>query len=53
MPIPGALGPRRIEENTAAGDMILTETGLTAINTILPHGGSGYRYHEKAMPTWT
>jgi aryl-alcohol dehydrogenase-like predicted oxidoreductase len=53
VPIPGTRSPRRVEENTRAADITLTEADLTAIGDILPHGGFGTRYQEQAMPTWT
>lgn len=40
MPIPGTRSPKRIEENTAAADLTLTDTDLKAIDEILPQGAS-------------
>jgi aryl-alcohol dehydrogenase-like predicted oxidoreductase len=52
VPIPGTRSARRVEENTAATDVTLTEADLAAIDAILPHGGFGARYVERSMPTW-
>ena len=53
VPIPGTRSPRRVEENTRAADVTLTDADLAAIGNILPHGGFGARYAEQAMPAWT
>ena len=53
VPIPGTRSPQRVEENTAAADLTLTEADLAAIHEILPTGGFGARYAEHSMPTWT
>jgi aryl-alcohol dehydrogenase-like predicted oxidoreductase len=50
VPIPGTRSPRRVEENTGAVDITLSEVDLAAIDGILPNGGFGARYTE--MPTW-
>lgn len=52
VPIPGTRSPRRVEENTRASDVTLTETDLTTIAGILPSGGFGARYAADALPTW-
>jgi aryl-alcohol dehydrogenase-like predicted oxidoreductase len=52
VPIPGTRSAIRIEENTAAANLTLTEADLAAIDEILPHGGFGARYAEGGMPTW-
>jgi aryl-alcohol dehydrogenase-like predicted oxidoreductase len=51
VPIPGSRSPRRVEENTRAADVTLTEADLAAIHDILPAGGFGARYAQ--LPTWT
>jgi aryl-alcohol dehydrogenase-like predicted oxidoreductase len=53
VPIPGTRSPRRVEENTRAADVTLTDADLAAIGDILPVGGFGARYAGQAMPTWT
>jgi len=53
VPIPGTRSPRRAEENTLAADITLSEADLATIHKILPTGGFGARYHERAMPAWT
>ncbi|MFI9387882.1 aldo/keto reductase [Kutzneria sp. NPDC052558] len=53
VPIPGTRSVARIEENTAAADITLTEADLAAIREILPHGGFGARYREGEVPAWT
>jgi aryl-alcohol dehydrogenase-like predicted oxidoreductase len=50
VPIPGTRSPERVEENTRAADVTLTEADLAAIDEILPSGGFGARYAQ--MPTW-
>ncbi|MFS2292504.1 MAG: aldo/keto reductase [Actinomadura sp.] len=52
VPIPGTRSPERVEENTAAADLTLTEADLNAIADILPTGGFGARYAEGSLPTW-
>ncbi|WP_433187439.1 aldo/keto reductase [Actinoallomurus sp. CA-150999] len=52
VPIPGTRSAARIEENTAAADVTLTEADLAAVREILPHGGFGARYAEGYVPTW-
>ncbi|MFF1571013.1 aldo/keto reductase, partial [Streptomyces sp. NPDC058293] len=52
VPIPGTRSPKRIEENTAAADLTLTDTDLKAIDEILPQGGFGARYAGGHVPTW-
>ncbi|MET7306543.1 aldo/keto reductase [Streptomyces sp. NPDC005134] len=52
VPIPGTRSPKRVEENTRAADLTLTDAELAAIDKILPHGGFGARYVEGALPTW-
>ncbi|MFH8467698.1 aldo/keto reductase [Streptomyces sp. NPDC017991] len=53
VPIPGTRSPQRVEENTRAADLVLSDTDLAAIDDILPHGGFGARYGEEYAPTWT
>ncbi|MFA1548623.1 aldo/keto reductase [Actinomadura chokoriensis] len=52
VPIPGTRSPKRVEENTAAADLVITEADLETISRILPTGGFGARYLEHALPTW-
>ncbi|MFD6290602.1 aldo/keto reductase [Streptomyces sp. NPDC060205] len=52
VPIPGTRSPKRIEENTGAADLTLTDTDLKAIDEIVPQGGSGARYAGGHVPTW-
>ncbi|MEV0173067.1 aldo/keto reductase [Streptomyces sp. NPDC050803] len=52
VPIPGSRSPKRVEENSRAADVTLTEADLAAIDEILPHGGFGARYSEAHLPTW-
>lgn len=52
VPIPGTRSAKRVEENTAAADLTLTDSDLQAIRTILPTGGHGSRYAEGFAPTW-
>ncbi|WP_416986228.1 aldo/keto reductase [Streptomyces sp. T028] len=52
VPIPGTRSVKRIEENTGAADVTLTEADLATIAEILPHGGFGARYAEGHVPTW-
>ncbi|HEU5029656.1 MAG TPA: aldo/keto reductase [Spirillospora sp.] len=52
VPIPGTRSPQRVEENTAAADLVLTDADLDAIAAILPTGGFGARYAEHSLPTW-
>ncbi|MFB7776054.1 aldo/keto reductase [Streptomyces bauhiniae] len=52
VPIPGTRSPERVEENTRAVDLTLTEAELAAIAEILPHGGFGARYASGLTPTW-
>lgn len=50
VPIPGSRSRARIEENTAAADVELTDADLAAIKEILPTGGFGARYAQ--LPEW-
>ncbi|PRY59897.1 aldo/keto reductase [Glycomyces artemisiae] len=50
VPIPGSRSRSRIEENTAAADVELTDADLAAIKEILPTGGFGARYAQ--VPEW-
>src|SRR5262249_14130770 len=52
VPIPGTRSAKRVEENTGAADVTLTEADLAAIGEALPHGGFGARYPEFATPDW-
>ncbi|WP_199035628.1 aldo/keto reductase [Glycomyces salinus] len=50
VPIPGSRSRTRVEENTAAAGVQLTDADLTAVKEILPTGGFGARYAQ--MPEW-
>jgi aryl-alcohol dehydrogenase-like predicted oxidoreductase len=50
--IPGTRSPKRVEENSAAADVELTDGELARIKEILPTGGFGARYNEAMLPTW-
>lgn len=50
--IPGSRSPERVEENTGAADLDLTDADLAAIDEILPRGGFGARYAQGQVPTW-
>lgn len=50
VPIPGSRSRSRVEENTAAAGLTLTEADLAAVKEILPTGGFGARYAQ--MPEW-
>ncbi|MEU5870860.1 aldo/keto reductase [Glycomyces sp. NPDC047369] len=50
VPIPGSRSRTRVEENTAAADVRLTEADLAAIKEVLPTGGFGARYAQ--LPEW-
>ncbi|WP_244950397.1 hypothetical protein [Streptomyces griseofuscus] len=52
MPIPGTRSPRRIQENTGAADLTLTDTEIKAIDGILPPGCFGARYTKGHVPVW-
>ncbi|WP_425860901.1 aldo/keto reductase [Arthrobacter sp. TWP1-1] len=52
VPIPGTRSAKRVEENTGAADLILTETDLVRIKEILPVGGFGSRYPEGMEIDW-
>ena len=52
VPIPGTRSARRVEENSRAAAITLTEAELAAIHDILPDGGFGARYTEGYVPTW-
>ncbi|MEV7284917.1 aldo/keto reductase [Streptomyces sp. NPDC093252] len=52
VPIPGTRSVARIEENSAAAEVTLTDSDLAAIRDILPYGGFGARYREGEVPTW-
>jgi hypothetical protein len=52
VPIPGTRSAARLEENTHAADVALTEGDLAAIREILPTGGFGARYAEEHVPNW-
>ncbi len=52
VPIPGTRRVERVEENTGAADVELTQADLDAITEILPEGAYGSRYPEGAMPNW-
>lgn len=44
VPIPGTRNAARLEENTGAVDVELTDADLEHITTILPQGSAGSRY---------
>jgi aryl-alcohol dehydrogenase-like predicted oxidoreductase len=50
VPIPGSRSRTRVEENTAAADVVLTDDDLAAVKEILPTGGFGARYAR--LPEW-
>ena len=52
VPIPGTRSIKRVEENTGAADVKLTDADLAAIDQILPDGGFGDRYAGGRTPTW-
>ncbi|WP_243279758.1 aldo/keto reductase [Streptomyces griseofuscus] len=52
VPIPGTRSPRRIQENTGAADLTLTDTEIEAIDEILPRGCFGARYTKGHVPVW-
>ncbi|PKK13238.1 aldo/keto reductase [Thermomonospora sp. CIF 1] len=52
VPIPGTRSPKRLEENVAAADLVLSRADLERIAEILPDGGFGARYPEGMLPTW-
>ncbi|MDH6281143.1 aldo/keto reductase [Prescottella agglutinans] len=43
VPIPGSRNPFRVEQNIAAGDLVLTDDDLAAIDRVAPEGGVGGR----------
>lgn len=51
VPIPGSRSRARVEENTAAADVVLTDADLAQITEILPTGGFGARY-ARQLPEW-
>ncbi|CAL9660863.1 Aldo-keto reductase IolS [Streptomyces sp. enrichment culture] len=52
VPIPGTRSQERVEENTTAAELTLTDADLKAIDEILPQGGFGARYAGGNVPTW-
>ncbi|MFF8675314.1 aldo/keto reductase [Streptomyces sp. NPDC015242] len=52
VPIPGTRSQERVEENSTAAELTLTDAGLKAIDEILPQGGCGARYAGGNVPTW-
>ncbi|WP_026929822.1 aldo/keto reductase [Glycomyces tenuis] len=50
VPIPGSRSRTRVEENTTAAGVNLTDADLAQIKAILPTGGFGARYTQ--MPEW-
>lgn len=52
VPIPGTRSVARVEENTAAVDVELSQADLARIAEVLPTGGYGARYIEGQLPTW-
>ena len=52
VPIPGTRSARRVEENTRAADISITEADLGRISEILPEGGFGSRYPDAMSPNW-
>ncbi|GAA2642288.1 aldo/keto reductase [Paractinoplanes durhamensis] len=51
--IPGTRSPRRVEQNVAAADLVLTAEDLARVREILPEGAAGARYTEGSMPVWS
>jgi len=51
VPIPGTRRIDRLEENTAAADVVLSPADLARIKEILPEGGFGARY-AGGVPQW-
>jgi aryl-alcohol dehydrogenase-like predicted oxidoreductase len=50
VPIPGTTHAKRLEENIAATDVVLTAADLTRIASVAPHGiAAGTRYDETGM----
>lgn len=52
VPIPGSRRVARVEENTTAADLELTQTDLDQIAEILSAGGHGARYVDTQLPIW-
>jgi aryl-alcohol dehydrogenase-like predicted oxidoreductase len=52
VPIPGSRSRKRVEDNIAGADLVLTASDLAAIDTILPDGAFGARYADGQVPTW-
>ena len=52
VPIPGTRTATRLEENLAAGDVVLSEADLARIDEIIPTGAVGARYTPEHLPTW-
>ena len=52
IPIPGTRHEKRIAENVAAADLVLTLQDLAEIEAIIPNGGFGARYGEGSVPKW-
>ncbi|WP_417503787.1 aldo/keto reductase [Microbacterium sp.] len=52
VPIPGTRSPARVDENSAAAGLGLSDSDLRRIREILPVGGFGARYTEQHLPDW-
>jgi aryl-alcohol dehydrogenase-like predicted oxidoreductase len=52
VPIPGTRSATRAEENVGAAEVELSAAVLEHIETILPGGAYGSRYHDALMPVW-
>ncbi|MFC4630131.1 aldo/keto reductase [Promicromonospora alba] len=52
VPIPGSRSRKRVEDNIAGADLVLTESDLAAIDRILPEGAFGARYADGQVPAW-
>lgn len=52
VPIPGTRSISRLEENTDAVNLHLTDADLRFVGEVLPNGGFGARYSEEMMPDW-
>jgi len=52
VPIPGSRSIARVEENSAAAHVVLTDAERDAIRDILPQGAHGARYDVGEEPVW-
>jgi len=53
VPIPGTRNAKRLEQNTRAVNVNLTQTDLQRIKEILPHGSAGSRYPAGTLENFT